>query len=31
MSLRLRLPQVSDEAEVLAAQGELENEGFVFA
>jgi predicted acetyltransferase len=31
MSLRLRLPQLSDEAEVLAAQGELEAEGFVFA
>jgi len=31
MSLRLRLPQVSDEAEVLAAQDELGAEGFVFA
>jgi predicted acetyltransferase len=31
MSLRLRLPQVSDEAEVLAAQEELAAEGFVFA
>jgi predicted acetyltransferase len=31
MSLRLRLPQVTDEAEVLAAQDELGAEGFVFA
>ena len=31
MSLRLRPPRASDEAEVLAAQRELENEHFVFA